>query len=145
MRIRSLLAPVLRMSSRRLLSALVAGFALVTAACATEADDPVTAEGSTTTTAATDDGGAAEVDPIDWDDCGAVECATIEVPLDHSEPDGEQIELYLARSPASGERKGATPMTRLRSTLVSLALAATLLLINIATALADGTLPPYPR
>jgi hypothetical protein len=36
-------------------------------------------------------------------------------------------------------------MTRLRSTIVSLALTATLLLINIATALADGTLPPYPR
>ena len=36
-------------------------------------------------------------------------------------------------------------MTRLRSTIVSLALAATLLLINIAAALADSTFPPYPR
>jgi hypothetical protein len=36
-------------------------------------------------------------------------------------------------------------MTRLRSTIISLALAATLLLINIATALADGVQPPLPR
>jgi hypothetical protein len=36
-------------------------------------------------------------------------------------------------------------MTRLRSTIVSLALAVTLLLINIAAALADGIQPPFPR
>ena len=37
----------------------------------------------------------------------AVECATLEVPLDYDDPDGEQIELYVARTPASGERNGA--------------------------------------
>ena len=46
-------------------------------------------------------------EPIEWDDCGGVECATVEVPLDYDDPDGEQIELYVARTPASGDRIGA--------------------------------------
>ena len=46
-------------------------------------------------------------DPIEWDDCGGVECATLDVPLDYEDPDGEQIELYVARTPASGDRIGA--------------------------------------
>ena len=52
-------------------------------------------------------GGAFTPEPIEWDDCGGVECATLEVPLDYEDPDGEQIELYVARTPASGDRKGA--------------------------------------
>jgi pimeloyl-ACP methyl ester carboxylesterase len=34
------------------------------------------------------------------------ECAVLEVPLDWSDPDGPQVELALARVPASGERVG---------------------------------------
>jgi pimeloyl-ACP methyl ester carboxylesterase len=77
---------------------------LTAAACATEADDPLAGGGSTTTPADED---VPTPDPIDWDDCGAVDCATLDVPLDYADPEGEQIELYIARSPAAGERKGA--------------------------------------
>ncbi len=36
-----------------------------------------------------------------------LECATLTVPLDHADPDGEQIDLALNRIPASGARTGA--------------------------------------
>jgi pimeloyl-ACP methyl ester carboxylesterase len=44
-------------------------------------------------------------DPVRWTSCsdgvGDVECATLVVPLDHDRPDGETIELALARRPAA--------------------------------------------
>jgi pimeloyl-ACP methyl ester carboxylesterase len=91
---------------RRLLPLLVA--AALLAACAHEGND---LEAGTTTTAssgstATDDGELTP-DPIKWDDCGAVECATLDAPLDYDDPSGDQIELYVARTPASGDRIGA--------------------------------------
>jgi len=45
---------------------------------------------------------------ITWTPClnGAVQCATLGVPLDPAHPDGEQISLALARRPASGKRVG---------------------------------------
>jgi pimeloyl-ACP methyl ester carboxylesterase len=45
---------------------------------------------------------------ITWTPCrnGAVQCATLEVPLDVAHPDGERISLALARRPASGKRIG---------------------------------------
>ena len=36
-----------------------------------------------------------------------MDCATLEVPLDYEDPDGERIEIYAVRAPATGERKGA--------------------------------------
>jgi pimeloyl-ACP methyl ester carboxylesterase len=42
-----------------------------------------------------------------WDDCGDVECATLEVPADYAEAEGATIELALARRPADGDRVGA--------------------------------------
>jgi pimeloyl-ACP methyl ester carboxylesterase len=42
-----------------------------------------------------------ETGTLDWDDCGEGECATLRVPLDASDPTGEQIELALAREPAA--------------------------------------------
>ena len=45
---------------------------------------------------------------LDWQPCGdAVECATLEVPLDHGNPGGDSIELALVRLPASGDRIGS--------------------------------------
>ena len=94
---------------RRLLPLLLATALL--AGCMQEGDDPLagdtpttTADGSTTTSAA---GDARSPDPIKWDDCGAVDCATLEVPLDYDAPDAKQIELYVARTPATGKRIGA--------------------------------------
>ena len=68
-------------------------------------DTSTTAEDGTTTTSAAGD--ERTPDPIEWDDCGAVECATLDVPLDYDDPDAEEIELYVARTPASGKRIGA--------------------------------------
>lgn len=47
------------------------------------------------------------VDPPSWRDCGGgMECATLQVPLDHSDPEGALIELALARRPArDGDRR----------------------------------------
>jgi pimeloyl-ACP methyl ester carboxylesterase len=108
----------LRRSRFALLALLLGG-----AACATESTDPVLSAGSTdaTTTTTTSvpvdstaltstpsDGSASFTpDPISWKQCGSTECANLEVPLDYSQPDGERIEIYVVRRPASGERKGA--------------------------------------
>lgn len=84
----------------RPLLGLLAVLALLSVACAKESDEPVVSD-----TTATSDRDVTP-DPIDWDDCGAVDCATLEVPLDYDEPDGEQIEIYMARHRAERERKG---------------------------------------
>jgi len=65
---------------------------LLGAACATEADDPVVsgkttttdADRGTSTTRGEADGFTPE--PIVWDDCGEVDCATLAVPLDSASP-----------------------------------------------------------
>lgn len=51
---------------------------------------------------------------IEWGDCddpeaedGALECATLSVPLDYEAPDGDTIDLALVRAPATGDRQGA--------------------------------------
>lgn len=46
---------------------------------------------------------------IEWSACDALECATIQVPLDWSDPNGETIELALNRHPArnADERIGS--------------------------------------
>lgn len=43
---------------------------------------------------------------IDWASCGANECATLEVPLDYGDPNGERIKLNLLKNPADGQRVG---------------------------------------
>ncbi len=100
------------MLPRRPVAALLVAATLL-AACATEADDGLPATSTTTTTEASgpsttageSDGFTPE--PIEWDECGAVECATLDVPLDYTAPDGELIEIYVVRTPATGDRKGA--------------------------------------
>lgn len=53
-------------------------------------------------------------EPIEWGECtdevaadSAVECATIEVPLDYEQPDSDSIEIALVRVPAQTGRQGA--------------------------------------
>ncbi|MEU0492626.1 alpha/beta hydrolase [Nocardiopsis sp. NPDC006139] len=50
------------------------------------------------------DGGGREEAPEDGDPewTAALECGTLSVPLDHDDPDGETIDIALARVPASG-------------------------------------------
>ncbi len=50
-------------------------------------------------------GGSAKVEDVydqelQWAECGELECATIQVPLDWSDPDGDTVELSLNRHPA---------------------------------------------
>jgi pimeloyl-ACP methyl ester carboxylesterase len=49
---------------------------------------------------------------LEWQPCADLdaECASLEVPLDWSDPEGTTIELALARIPASGERIGSLLM-----------------------------------
>jgi pimeloyl-ACP methyl ester carboxylesterase len=96
------------MPSRRPLVAAAAVVILATAGCAEEATGPVV-DRTTPTEAGpspTEPGGFTP-EPIDWDDCGAVDCATVEVPLDHADPDGPTTSVYVVRRPATGDREGA--------------------------------------
>ncbi|WP_109470905.1 alpha/beta hydrolase [Ornithinimicrobium cavernae] len=42
-----------------------------------------------------------------WESCDGGECATLTVPIDYEQPDGETIELSLLRVPAGDSRKGS--------------------------------------
>ncbi|GIG37488.1 alpha/beta hydrolase [Cellulomonas pakistanensis] len=44
---------------------------------------------------------------LGWQACGDLECATLVVPLDHEEPDGDTIEIAVSRHRASGEKLGS--------------------------------------
>ncbi len=93
---------------RSLITALVA-LALLGAACSNDDNGTVANDDATTTTAGHEPLEGPEgftPEPIDWSDCGGAECATVEVPLDYDEPDGEHIELGVHRVPASGDRIG---------------------------------------
>jgi len=88
---------------------------LLLASCSDGGDDdarraPSTTEEreapSTTSTAASADDplGGFVPEPLEWDGCGGdLECATLTVPLDWSEPSGDTIELAVTRIPASGD------------------------------------------
>lgn len=72
-------------------------------------DEAVTDEASTSTSSTanldeTDDAGPTGgfvPRPLDWSDCDGFECATLEVPLDYGQPDGERIEIAVIRSATS--------------------------------------------
>lgn len=97
---------------RRRLGPLFVVVGLLAGACASEADAPeVGADRTTTTeeagTSTTEGGESFTPEPIEWDDCGSIECATLEVPRDYDDPGGERIEIYAVRHAATGDRKGA--------------------------------------
>lgn len=108
---------------RRLPLATVAALLLL-AACggdgSTDVIDSVdaTSTSSLDTTTATDPDSTDPTDTtaaIDWDDCGVenVDCAFLSVPLDYSDPDGERIDLFVARHNA------LDPENRIGSLLVN--------------------------
>ena len=66
--------------------------------------DPTETTGTTGTTGTTDPTGT-DAGTIEWGPCdtpGPLECGALQVPLDHGDPDGEQITIALTRLPASG-------------------------------------------
>jgi pimeloyl-ACP methyl ester carboxylesterase len=94
---------------------LVVALALVTAACGGGSkDDAAPSSSSSSTTAVSPPGtGPAEEGPngfrpapIHWTDCGSMDCATVEVPLDYAHADGPHIKLSVNRAPATGQRIG---------------------------------------
>ena len=50
-------------------------------------------------------GGGAKVQPLQWHACTGGQCATLTVPLDYSNPDGETIKLALFRIPAKNPKQ----------------------------------------
>jgi pimeloyl-ACP methyl ester carboxylesterase len=47
---------------------------------------------------------------LNWEACGDapnVQCAVLRAPLDYDKPRGDRIKLFVARSPATGERRGS--------------------------------------
>ncbi len=99
--------------------ATLAVLLLAAAACSTGSDEPSSAEPAPDTPPASADntpeaGFPAGWTPArpEWGECAraagpGMQCATLEVPLDWQAPDGAQIELELARRPASGDRIGS--------------------------------------
>lgn len=100
----------------------VAVFALVVAAGCSASDTELGRSGdanttttttapsqSTTTNAAPTTATVPEppVPDVEWASCGGAECATVAVPLDHDDPSGPTIDLFVKRLPATGERIGA--------------------------------------
>src|SRR2546430_14962291 len=77
---------------RRPLSAVLVGLVAATGACAGSRGAVVPRRQQT---------GA-----IQWTRCDKVECGRLSVPLDFTRPNGPQIELALARIPASRKRIG---------------------------------------
>ena len=117
----------------------VAAAVLVLTGCAGEA------VGSGAASAATSDSSSSTVapapDPIAWNECGPnLDCATVEVPLEYTEPDGTQIPLAVMR------HRATDPTQRIGSLFFNPGgpgVAATDTLRNMpATAGAPGTFSP---
>ncbi len=101
------------MSPRRPITIVLVVVALVVGACSgdSEPERATTSATTTSTTASTGPPSSTEPEPtppvVDWSGCGgAAECASVAVPLDHAEPDGETITVFVKRLPATGDRIG---------------------------------------
>ncbi len=102
--------------TRTRLPVLLAAFALVLAACSGTGGSVAEKESD----ARPSDGPATSTGEIDWSDCtgkltsmAGLECATLDVPMDPEEPDGEQVSIALARQESTGspdERIGSLVM-----------------------------------
>lgn len=83
-------SPTRQSSSSRLLAILAVATAVVFAATSCTASD------------SSPEQAANSADGIDWTSCeNGLECASVPVPLDWSDPDGEQITVAVIRHPAS--------------------------------------------
>lgn len=98
--------------------AVLAALSLLVAGCTADdaqADSPASPEASPTTPAAQTPTLEPELaalysQSVTWQPCrGDFECATVQVPLDYSDPSGERLEIALLRSPATspGRRVGS--------------------------------------
>jgi pimeloyl-ACP methyl ester carboxylesterase len=101
------------MRVRRLALVALVGLLVLGACSGDDGDrDPIAGATTTSTTAPASVGDAREgpggfrPDPIAWRDCAAMDCASVEVPLDYAHPEGKHIELSVVRVKAKGDRIG---------------------------------------
>ncbi len=96
----AMVLPRMRRSRRRwigMVPAVLLTIALVSGACSADGS------GSSTSTPATD----RPAGQLTWTSCGSLECAEVEVPLDHAQPGGPTIAVAISRNRAdSGHRRG---------------------------------------
>ncbi|HEY7073241.1 MAG TPA: alpha/beta hydrolase [Acidimicrobiales bacterium] len=102
---------MLRRRIRPLAACLV--LLLLSAACASEADDNLLSgesaqsDSDNSSPGSTDGSSSQGTDTLDWSDCGSGECAELDVPVDYDNPDGGTLTLSIERVPARGDRIGA--------------------------------------
>jgi len=70
---------------------------------------PAGAQSGSTTTTTT----APAAQKLTWRKCGKLECSTLQVPVDYSQPDGEQVSLAVSR------RRASNPSKRIGSLIVN--------------------------
>jgi pimeloyl-ACP methyl ester carboxylesterase len=90
---------------------ILAASAMVLTGCSLFA--PLFGGGTTTVSTHTDEEVEPALEPfykqdVTWQNCGGgMDCATLKAPVDWSQPDGEQIELAIARHKAGGDSMGS--------------------------------------
>jgi pimeloyl-ACP methyl ester carboxylesterase len=107
------------MTARRTAAALFL-IGILAASCTAEHKVSVSGRASATDNTGGTDGttttldGGTDTGTIEWGPCHddlakdeTLECATLTVPLDYANPDGETIEIALVRAPATSSREGA--------------------------------------
>jgi pimeloyl-ACP methyl ester carboxylesterase len=96
---------------RGLAVALILTLGASTAACAKKADEsPIADDGGASGDTGSNNGNGTGTGTgtVDWSSCGpGAECATIDVPVDYDDPEGDTLALSVARAPATGDRIGA--------------------------------------
>src|SRR5262245_53152153 len=97
--------PADMMTIRRLGAAALA-CGLLLAGCGGGSDNSTAPNSSTPTSASTTGTTGTPRSTLQWHDCGSIQCAQLEVPVDATQPAGPKIELALARRRASGDRVG---------------------------------------
>jgi pimeloyl-ACP methyl ester carboxylesterase len=90
----------------RRLGAAALACGLLLAGCGGGNDNSTAPSSTASSTASTTGTSGATGSSLEWHDCGSIQCARLEVPVDASQPAGPKIELALARRPASGDRVG---------------------------------------
>lgn len=89
------------------LAALVAVVVLALAGCVAPRQQTTVTEEPTPTAAPVRGLDAIYAQELDWQPCGDLECATLVVPLDYGDPDGETIEVAVNRHRATRDRIGS--------------------------------------
>jgi pimeloyl-ACP methyl ester carboxylesterase len=96
----------------RLILVAAVGLLLLGACSDDQGGDPIAGATTTSTTASAAVGDPGEGPngfrpaPIHWQECGSMDCATVEVPLDYAHADGKHIELSVVRVKATRDRIG---------------------------------------